>query len=122
MSGFERKVAQLAWDSTGRWLATGGGTSIAVWDCVGKGPEGRKPRQLDVHTRAVSALSYAPARPVLASGGDDGRIAIWQPDIRKRPVAVLETDAAIACLAWSPDGLSLAAADADGGVHVLQLL
>ena len=49
MWGFPTKVLELSWDSSGRWLATGGGASICLWDCSGKGPAGRKPREFQGH-------------------------------------------------------------------------
>jgi len=118
MCGFDRKVLQLAWDKTGSWLATGGGSEIGVWDCSGRGPEGRKPRQLIGHNGPVRALTYAPHRPLLASGGADALIALWQPDVRKRPASAVEVDGAVVEPAWSPDGRHLAARDTEGGVHV----
>ena len=48
MRGFGAKVRQLAWHRGSRWLATGGGQTISVWDCSGKGPEGRTPLLLGV--------------------------------------------------------------------------
>ena len=40
MYGFPTKVLELSWNSTGRWLATGGSSSVILWDCSGKGPAG----------------------------------------------------------------------------------
>src|ERR1700683_3086574 len=68
MRGFAAKVRQLAWHRGSRWLATGGGNSIAVWDCSGRGPEGRTPLLLEWHPDQISALHYQPEGDWLASG------------------------------------------------------
>src|SRR5262249_8493583 len=46
MAGYPLKVRQLAWDPRGRFLATGGGDAITVWDCTPPGPENTTPLQL----------------------------------------------------------------------------
>jgi WD40 repeat protein len=84
MGGFAAKVRQLAWHRGSRWVATGGGPSIAVWDCSGRGPEGRTPTLLEWHTDAVSALHYQPAGDWLASGARDGGVAVWSPTQREQ--------------------------------------
>ena len=48
MSGYSTKVRELSWHANSRFLATGGGPAVVVWDFSGKGPAGSKP---------VSALS-----------------------------------------------------------------
>ncbi len=65
MRGFPSKVRQLAWHRGNRWLATGGGPSIAVWDCSGRGPEGRTPDAAGVARRAGDRAAL-PARGRLA--------------------------------------------------------
>jgi WD40 repeat protein len=50
MRGYAAKVRQLAWHRGSRWLAAGGGEAISVWDCSGRGPEGRTPAVLEWHS------------------------------------------------------------------------
>ncbi|MBM3677795.1 MAG: WD40 repeat domain-containing protein, partial [Actinobacteria bacterium] len=66
MSGFETKVVELTWDATSRYLATGGGDSVAVWDCSGKGPAGRTPAMLLPEAGKVTTLAFAPEDTRLA--------------------------------------------------------
>ena len=74
MSGYPSKVRELSWDFTGRFLATGGGDVICVWDCGGsKGPEGTTPKMLEGHGATVSAVAWQRRGFLLASGdGCDG--------------------------------------------------
>ena len=60
MSGYPTKVRELAWDSKSRFLATGGGEMLIVWDCSGKGrPVGtaglRAARTADLGARVSAA-------------------------------------------------------------------
>ena len=67
MHGFPSKVLELSWDSTGTWLATGGGKQIALWDCSGEGPAGRRPRLYKEHTNKVTQLAFQANGEILAS-------------------------------------------------------
>jgi WD40 repeat protein len=116
MSGYPTKVRELAWDHTGRYLATGGGATPCVWDCGGKGPAGRTPYQLEGHTKLVSALQYQHGGPLLASGAADGRLMIWHPDKLKKPVAQVRIDSGLSQLAWSPDDRLIALGTESGRV------
>jgi WD40 repeat protein len=119
MRGFPAKVRQLAWHRGSRWLATGGGPGIAVWDCSGRGPEGRMPMLLEGHTDPVSALQYQPDGDWLASGARDGSLAIWSPTQRQNQISRARISSGVTRVAWSPDGKQLAATGEEGEVQVL---
>lgn len=122
MFGYPRKVTQLAWDHTSRYLATGGGYRATVWDCSGRGPEGTRPLALDAHAEAskVSALAFQPGGALLASGADDGRLILWRPP-SPRPLAEVRFDAPVAQAAWSPDGARLAVGTDAGEVAAFRV-
>jgi hypothetical protein len=127
MSGYPEKISRLAFDDTGTWLATDGAADITVWDFSGKGPRGTRPRQLRVH-QAITALAWRPGPGgQLASGGDDGAVALWQatsgrPGGVLRPARILPpgSGAPVAALAWSGPGL-LVVAFRDGRVRAHHL-
>jgi WD40 repeat protein len=119
MRGFAAKVRQLTWHRASRWLATGGGPTVAVWDCSGKGPEGRPPILLEWHTDLITALQYQPAGDWLASGARDGTVGIWSPTQRQNQIARAKIESGVTRVAWAPDGRQLAVAGEGGEVQVL---
>ncbi len=118
MSGYPTKIRELAWDHKSRFLATGGGEDVVVWDFSGKGPEGSKPAMLAGHESFVSFLAFQPKGSFLASGGFDGRLFIWNPSASQSPVAHVELDSEISKLSWQLDGTALASGQACGAVRL----
>ena len=119
MRGYAAKVRQLAWHRGSRWLAAGGGEAISVWDCSGRGPEGRTPLLLEWHPDQISALHYQPEGDWLASGARDGSVAVWSPTQRQNQITRAKISSGVTRVAWSPDGKLLAATGESGEVQVL---
>ena len=118
MYGYPTKVRELSWDSVGRYLATGGGPQVTVWDCSGKGPEGRTPLSLDRRRSLISALAFRPSGPVLAVGGHDGAVRTWHVAKESEKLGAVNLGAEITKVAWHPSGRSLAAATSTGTIGV----
>ena len=116
MWGYETKVRELAWDAGRRYLATGGGSEIVVWDCGGKGPAGSTPRMLAAHETYVSAVAYQHVGRLLASGGHDGLVVLWAPHRTKQPQSRVVLDGSISQLAWSRTDTWLVAGTSRGEV------
>jgi cytochrome c len=107
-------VRALAIAPSGGALASAGfDQSVIFWDLA----SARARAVVRWHAGAVNALAALPGGGV-ASGGEDGRIAIWPADPRAgQPLRVLEGhDAPVAALAWR-DGV-LASAAWDGTVRL----
>jgi WD40 repeat protein len=118
MWGYRTKILDMAWDPTSRYLATGGSSTIVVWDCSGKGPAGTRPGLLDYHVRLISELSWQAAGPLLASGCEEGLVALWRPGKDDRPLATDYLGAAISQLHWSPGDRYLLAASEEGDLRM----
>ena len=122
MYGYRTKVRELAWDFSSRYLATGGGPVVCIWDCQAgpSGPENTKPTMLVGHEEEsnLTALAYQARGFLLASAALDGKVILWQPTNR-RGAQVGEFQFAggeASVLAWSADDKSLAAGCGTGAV------
>jgi WD40 repeat protein len=118
MSGYPGKITRLAWDDTSRYLASSGAHQVVVWDFSGKGPKDSSPLILDRHVDRISDLAFRPGLPQLASVGLDGLLILWQlPTIRI--IRLHSAPHSLSCLAWHPQGQTLAVGTADGEVRLL---
>lgn len=116
-SGFPAKVRQLAWsEQPGRLaplLASAAADAVILWTQVKQGSKAWQPEPLLWHKKRVNALAFAPGSTLLASASSDGTVALW--DGRGRMLQPLEGQGCgFNVLAWRPDGLHLAAGDANG--------
>jgi WD40 repeat protein len=116
MQGYPRKVRELAWDASSRYLATGGAPVSCVWDCSGAGPADREPIQLEAHKDYISCLAYQREGELLASGAEDGQVILWKPSTQHGAISIAKHDAPISQLVWSADDQRLTVATAGGGV------
>jgi WD40 repeat protein len=116
MSGYPSKPKALAWDHESRLLATSGDATVTVWDFRGKGPEGSRPLQLQGHERVCTHLAFSPRKGVLASGGQDASVLLWEPRRSEKPIRFAALDDEVTGLSWHPQHHTLVGADASGTV------
>ena len=81
--------------------------SLAVSHPLPDRPDSRLCRVISGHTERVIAVCWRPDGRQLASGSADGTLRIW--DAAGRMLRVVELEAAVNALAWSPDQLHVAA-------------
>lgn len=122
MRGYPGRVTQAIWSHNGRWLATGAGESIVIWDFGGKGPEGSKPLQLRGHTDRVEAMAFQPAGPYLVSGGRDWRVSLWLPGKATQALDAHLADAEVSAIRWAPDNRHVAVGEREGMLTVYELV
>lgn len=78
-------VLDVAMSPDGRWIAAGLLTGGAVvWD-----RQGRRRAVLDGHAQRVSSVAFAPDSSVLATGGWDDRVHLWDLSVLDAPAASL---------------------------------
>lgn len=119
MSGFAMKVLELSWHHTGDFLATGGSDTVILWDCSGKGPEGRTPKMLEGHSTRITQLAFRHRGDEIASSDADGRVLVWSPLTHSTPFFMQQCDSAVSRLVWSPDDQSFAIGEKSGVITCL---
>jgi WD40 repeat protein len=71
------------------------------------------------HTSPATSIAFSPDGKVLAAGGVDRTVALWDPTTRKLLMPALKQHrATVNCVAFSPDGQLLASGSSDGEVFV----
>ncbi|MGZ3420590.1 MAG: WD40 repeat domain-containing protein [Polyangiales bacterium] len=116
MSGYPFKPTAIAWDAQSTLLATSGDATVTVWNFSGKGPEGSRPIQLAGHKAQCTTLAFSPRKGILASGGQDTGILLWEPKRTHKPIAFAFLDDFVTSLVWHPEHRLLVGGDAAGTV------
>jgi WD40 repeat protein len=117
--------ASVAWSPDSLYLIyahpTTDGTGLI--GMIGATPE-TKPRNIRAHEGRVTAVAWSPKGNVIASGGTDGNVILFDPttgrELRRTKIGGRNGSSTINALAFSPDGKTLAAAvelDAGKSVH-----
>lgn len=119
MSGYETRLKELSFSHDSKWLATGGGKDVCVWDCAGAGPEGREPLQLP-QTARTTAVAFQNQHSLLATGDAGGTFTLWGPTRKNPMVAEVKMPSAATKFAWSPDDAMLAVGTEKGAIYVFK--
>ncbi|HYH67029.1 MAG TPA: protein kinase [Urbifossiella sp.] len=116
LPGAPTAVNRLALRGDGKELAGGcGAGTVARWDVSGREPRPLPP--LDTGTTAY-AVAFHPAEPLLAVGGADGYVQLWNTDLGVRLLRQPWHSGNIYDVAFSPDGKLFASTNRDGAVAV----
>ena len=123
MHGYPCKPSALAFDHTGTFLATSGGSSVTVWSFQGDGPEGTRPGLLELHVQPITKLAFANRGQRIVSGARDGSVVVWtlQDNGDGKPVGAALLADSVAGIAWRPDDRGLAALDGGGRITVWRI-
>lgn len=119
MSGYETRLKELSFSQDSKWLATGGGKDVCVWDCSGAGPEGREPLQLP-QTARTTAVAFQNQHSLLATGDAAGVFTLWAPTRKNPMVAEVKMPSAATKFAWTADDSMLAVGTEKGAVYVFK--
>lgn len=74
------------------------------------------PGTLATHSGRTTALAWSPDGTMLATGGDDSIVRLWDTASAEPPRELVGHDWGVRALDWSPDGTTLASASQDGTV------
>ncbi len=122
--GYEQKPKQLTWSHQSRWLAASGSSDVMVWAFDGNDPELHAPNLLVFHQKPITSVCFAPSGQWLATGGKEGKLAVWSKVAAEQPFYTLQGKAMITHLAWiaSPSALKLVALTQNGILGIWQLI
>lgn len=121
LTGYDGGVERLSWRSDSRLLAVAAYGELDIWMLDEKGTAVGAPFSLAETEATLGGLAFHPSRPLLAGGGRDGWLYIWEPGATEEPLATLEVGEEITTLAWLPGTDALAVGSNAGGVHVVTL-
>jgi WD40 repeat protein len=100
----EAVVTALACDPRGKFLVAG----TAAGQVLLRDRAGREVSRLEPHAGRVTALAFSKDGLLLASGGADGRVQLWEMPLGKPRGGFAVPAGPVAGLAWLPDGRALA--------------
>lgn len=115
------RVTALAYRPDGKLLAVASGAAAAagelhLYDLTGTMP--RLLHRLPAHKDLIHQIVFSPDGKLLASGGYDRLIKLWDVAAGKEVRALKDHSDAVYALAFSPDGKLLASAAADRAIKV----
>ena len=109
LSGHTDWVNSVSISSDGRQLATGGDTTVRIWEISSGNPL----QILKGHADLVNRVVYNPKGDLLASGSSDKTIRLWNPADGSLVRTLEGHEGPVTGLAFSPDGKTLASTASD---------
>ena len=116
----QKKITTVAVDPTGEWLAFGSSKlgQLLVWEWKSE----THVLKQQGHFYDMNVLSYAPDGRTIATGGDDGKVKLWNTSSGFCVKTFSEHTGGITGLRFIQSGLAVVSASLDGTVRAMDLV
>jgi WD40 repeat protein len=118
-------ISGAAFSPDGKWVVTASSGLVKLeptgFVTLFDAATGKQLADRECHGKTANAVAFTPDGKVLVTGGEDGRLRLWEPGQLKEKAALEGHDSAVLSLAVSPDGKLLATADREGSIRLWDL-
>nr|XP_023648696.1 periodic tryptophan protein 2 homolog [Paramormyrops kingsleyae] len=115
----DQRISSIAINCTGDWIGFGcsGMGQLLVWEWQSESYVFKQ----QGHFNNMAALAYSPDGQYIATGGDDGKVKVWNTTSGLCFVTFLEHTSSVTSVTFSPRGFVIVSASLDGSVRAFDL-
>jgi WD40 repeat protein len=95
--------------------------TLKLWDVSDPNAGAKELRAMTGHTGRVTAIAFSPDGRLMASGGDDASIKLWDTATGREVATLTGHTLGVSAIDFSPDGKLIASGSADGSARVWDL-